>query len=108
MLKIHTGSCRGRRWHTSAKDERQTLHRGDPLVKLLDVADPSHLLVLAASHIDVTPQRFAERSPRLWRGQKVPRTGTFENPVQPENVAQMTLPLRTFVRCGDVAEEIAT
>jgi hypothetical protein len=88
-----------------SEDDRQALHRGRTLVKLLDVADPSHLVVFAASHIDVTPQRFAERtrnSPRLWVGPSVPRTGTFANPVRAADVADMTLgldDLRALPRC---------
>jgi hypothetical protein len=77
-----------------SEDEREGLRSGRTIVRLLDAVGPAHLVVFAASHIDVTPQRFAEgirNSPRLWVGPKVPRTGTFGNPVRAEHVARMTL-----------------
>jgi hypothetical protein len=99
-----------------SEDERQALGRGRTLVKLLDAAEPSHLVVFAASHIDVTPERFVERirnSPRLWVGPKVPRTGTFSNPVQAEDVANLRLELddvRALQRCrqGDCEVKLSS
>jgi hypothetical protein len=85
--------------------ERQDLHQGRTVVKLIDPAESTHLVVFAASQIDVTPQRFAERirnSPKLWVGPKVPRTGAFANPVRMEDVARISLEqddVRSLRRC---------
>ena len=76
------------------EDERRRLGTGATVVRVLDPAEPSQLVVFAASRIDVTPQKFAERirnSARLWQGPKVPRTGTFSTPASTGDVAEMTL-----------------
>lgn len=74
--------------------ERRRLETGRTVVKVLDSAEAAQLVVFAASRVDVTPQKFAERlrnAARLWHGPKVPRTGTFSTPADTEDVAEMKL-----------------
>jgi hypothetical protein len=76
-------------------EERRGLEGGARIVKILDSAEASHLVVFAGSRITVPPQEFAERirrSAQLWRSPQVPRTGTFSAPVRLDDVAGMKLP----------------
>jgi hypothetical protein len=98
-----------------SEDERQDLRQGRTLVRLLSAAEPSEIVVFAASHIDVTPQTFARRirSPRLWIGPKVPRTGMLANPVRPDDIALLTLgadDLRALRQCrpGDCGVKLSS
>jgi hypothetical protein len=85
--------------------EVRDLQAGQIVVKTLDAQAPSHIVVLSAARIEVTPQQFIERlrdSARLWRGRGVPLAGTLGTPVNPSDLAQMRLPsddIRALRRC---------
>jgi hypothetical protein len=75
-------------------EDRRRLDAGRAVVKVVEGTERSHLVVFAASRIAVTPQRFVEairNTPRLWRGPKVPRTGTFGVPARAQDVESMRL-----------------
>lgn len=76
-------------------DQLDALRRGKVVVQILDAPRSSELALFAASRIDVRPEQFVEallHSATLWRGPKVPRTGTFTSPVQIGDVETMRLP----------------
>jgi hypothetical protein len=94
----------------------EDLRRGRVVVKMLEPRRDSELAVFAASRIDVSPRRFVEalqHSATLWRGTKVPRTGTFSSPPQVSDIATMRLPaedIDALRRCrpGDCEVKLAT
>jgi hypothetical protein len=70
------------------------LRDGNVVVKMLDTHRSSELAVFVGSRIDIRPERFfaaVRHSAELWRGRKVPRTGTFSSPVQTGDVDTLRL-----------------
>jgi hypothetical protein len=62
---------------------------------ILDARHPSQLVFFGAARISVTPGVFINavaNTAALWRGAKVPRTGTFSRPAMPADVEEMQLP----------------
>jgi hypothetical protein len=76
-------------------NQLDALRRGRVVVEMMEAHGPSELALFACARIDVRPAQFFEalqHSAILWRGAKVPRTGTFSTPVGIGDIEAMQLP----------------
>jgi hypothetical protein len=77
----------------SPSDWRE-LEAGRTIVRSLELERGDHVGVFVASPIATTPERFIQgvrRSAELWRGEKVPASAEFSDPVQPSDVARLVV-----------------
>lgn len=77
------------------RTELDHLRRGHVVVKVLEPQRTSEIAVFVGSRIAVGPERFFEalqQSAKLWRGPKVPRTGSFSSALRFADVDTMQLP----------------
>jgi hypothetical protein len=77
------------------RDEQDAVVNGRVVGTILDARHPSELVFFGAARIDATPSVFMDAAAHpaaLWRGAKVPRTGTVAQPAAPGDIAQMQLP----------------
>jgi hypothetical protein len=75
------------------ESDRRLLQAGGTVIDTLDVDDPSHIVVFAASGTDVGEEQFVERvtdAERFWRGPGIPVTGVFSRPARAADVARMS------------------
>jgi hypothetical protein len=98
-----------------SRHDQHAIARGETIAKILEADNRSHLVVFAASRLQTTPPQFIESMraiTQIWRGRQVPRTGTFSEPFDAEDVAAIRLnedDLNAAGRCepGDCAIKLS-